>query len=98
MRIPTVLTKCKITSGAAVLAMAVGTVLGVEWLQRWALLIAICAVGLCLAVAIERAAEAIKTYVQKWSHQVFQDGFRSGVEQGREMEATERFLASTKEN
>lgn len=73
--------------------MTTGTVIGVEWLQRWALLIAIAAVGLCLTVAVERAADAIKVYVQKWSHQVFEDGFRSGVEQGREMEAAERFVA-----
>lgn len=95
MRIPTVLTNCKVVSGVAVGAMVMGTIQDQQWARSWSLLLAVYAVGLCLKAAIQAAAEAIKLHLQKWSHQAFEDGWRSGVEQGREMEATERFLAST---
>lgn len=93
MRIPTVVTKCKVASGVAVAVMAAGTIIEQPWLRGWALLAAVYAVGLCLRAAVDRAAEEVRAYIKKWSHQVFEDGFKSGVETGREMEAAERFVA-----
>lgn len=97
MRIPTVLMNCKVVSAVAVVAMVAGTILDQQWARSWSILLAVYAVGLCLQVAVANAAEAIKLHLQKWSHQAFEDGWRSGVEQGREMEAAERFIAASRE-
>lgn len=93
MRIPTVLTKCKVTSGVAVAVMVAGSILDQPWIRGWSILVAVYAVGLCIRMAVERAAEAVKAYIRKWSHETFESGFKSGVDQGREMEAAERFIA-----
>ena len=92
VRVPTVITKCKVTAGVAVVAMTIGTLLDASWIRGWSLLIAVYAVGLCLRTAVDKGVEAVRANVKQWSHQVFQDGFRSGVEQGRAMEAAERFI------
>jgi hypothetical protein len=95
VRIPTVVTKCKVTACVSILAMMTGTVLDTAWIRGWALLIAAYALALCLRTAVQQGVAETQAYIKRWSHQVFEDGFRSGVEQGREMEAAERFIAST---
>lgn len=84
-------------SGAAVGLMLVGTITEQTWLTGWALLISVFAVALGLTAAVERAAETVKVYVRKWSHQAFEDGFKGGVEAGREMEAAERFVREVRD-
>jgi hypothetical protein len=94
VRVPSVVTKCKVMSGAAIGVMAAGSILEHSWMRGWSLLIAVYAVGLCLRSAVDRGAERIKAYVRVWALETFESGFKSGVEQGREMEAAERFIAS----
>lgn len=93
MRIPTVLLKCKVVAVGAVGLMTASTVGDFDWLARWALLVSVLAAGMCLRAAVRETADAIKEYVMKWSLQVFEDGFKAGVDQGREMEAAEQFIA-----
>lgn len=48
-------------------------------------------------MAVERGVEHVKAYVKVWSLETFESGFKQGVEQGREMEAAERFIDSTRQ-
>lgn len=96
MRVPTVLTKCKIASGLAIGLIAAGSLSEhVPWLRAWGLLVAVYAVALFLGAAVEAAAETVQAYVKKWAHQSFEDGFKGGVDVGREMEAARQFIAAT---
>lgn len=94
MRVPIVLTKFKVMAGGAVILMAASTVADLDWLARWSLLASVLAVGVLLGAAVREAADSVNAYIKKWSHQTFESGFKAGVEQGREMEAAERFIAS----
>lgn len=96
MRIPTALTKCKVTSITAIAVMVIGSITDHQWMRGWSLLLAVYAVGLCLRTAIERGAGHVKAYVKVWSLDTFESGFKQGVEQGREMEAAERFIAGSR--
>lgn len=95
VRVPTVLTKCKVMAAGAVGLMGTGQVIGSSELRGWALLMGIFAAAMCIRAAIRDAAETIKEYIRQWSHQTFEDGFKGGVEQGRAMEASERFIDAT---
>lgn len=97
MRLPTVLLSCKVMSGVSVVVMTAGSITEHPWLRGWSLLVAVYAVGLCLRAAVERAAREVMLQMKKWAHKPFEDGLKAGVELGREMEATERFIASTRE-
>ena len=94
MRVPTVLTNCKITAVVAVILMAWGTASGAAEVRSWALLVGVLATGLGISVAVRRGTEAIKAYVHRWSLETFEHGVKQGIEMGREMEAAERFIAS----
>lgn len=96
MRVPRVLLKCKVSALTAVGLMVLGTFYDEPRLRAWALLVAMIAVGLGMWFAIRQATTAVKTYVHRWSLETFEHGFKQGVEQGREMEAAERFIASVK--
>lgn len=98
MRVPTVLTSCKVAALAAVTLMTVGTVIGSPETRAWAILVGTLALGLGVGAAIRRATEAIKAYVHRWTLETFEHGFRLGVEQGREMEAAERLMSSIRNN
>jgi len=97
VRIPTVLLKCKVMSGCAVALMAASTIGDLDWLARWSILASILAAGMCLRAAVRELADNIKAYIKRWSHETYESGFRQGVETGREMEAAERFIASTRQ-
>lgn len=94
---PKWLSKCKALVGLSVILMAAGTVTEMDWFRGWSLLVAVYAVGLFLKAAIVVATEKVLGYIRKWAHQTFEDGFKGGVEVGREMEAAERFIAATRE-
>lgn len=98
MRVPIVLTSCKVAALVAVILMIAGTVYESPSTRAWALLVGILAVGLGLGVAVQRATKAIEAYVHRWSLETFAHGFKQGVEQGREMEAAERLLTSVRNN
>jgi hypothetical protein len=98
VRVPTVLLRCKVMAGAAVILMTAGTLLGSPEARAWAVLVAIFAAGLGIGAAIRSGTEAIKAYVHRWSLETFEHGFKQGVEQGREMEAAERLMSSLREN
>lgn len=74
--------------------MVAGTGTGSLELRAWSLLVGILAAGLGVVAAIYHAAEAVKVYVRKWSHETFEAGFKGGIAVGREMEAAEQFIAS----
>lgn len=95
MRLPRVLAGCKVAAGAAVILMTAGTWSHTAELRAWALLFGVLAAGLCVTRAVQEGVEVIKGHLQKYAYSVFEDGFRGGLEQGREIEATERFIAST---
>lgn len=94
MRVPRVLTNCKTAAGVAVILMGSGTIFGSAELRAWALLFGVLAAGLCAAAAVRDGVEAIKSHLTRYVFNVFEDGFRAGVEQGREMEAAERFISA----
>lgn len=98
MRVPTVLTSCKLAALAAVILMTAGTVLRMPELRAWALLVSVLAGALGICVAIHRSAEAVKAYVHRWALETFEHGFKQGVEQGREMAAAERLMSSVRDN
>lgn len=84
-------------SGASIATMATGSLTDHQWMRGWSLLVAVYAVGLCLRAAVDKGVEHVKAYVKVWSLQTFESGFKQGVEQGREMEAAERFIDSTRQ-
>lgn len=94
---PRWLTKCKVFVGLSVILMTAGSVTEMDWIRGWSLLVAVYAVGLFLKAAMCVATKKVLEYIQKWAHQTFEDGFKGGVEVGREMEAAERFIAATRE-
>ena len=94
MRVPKVLGSCKASGVAAVVLMTAGTYSGSSELRAWALLFGVLAAGLCITAAVQEGVETIKDHLTKYVFKVFEDGFRGGVEQGREMEATQQFIAS----
>lgn len=94
MRVPRVLTKCKAAALASVILMAVGTHLDMPEVRAWAVLFGVLAAGLCITAAIHESVDVVKEHLTKYVFQVFEDGFRGGLEQGREIEATQRFIAS----
>lgn len=96
MRVLTVLTKCKITAGAAIGVMAIGSITDHQWMRGWSLLLAVYAVGLCLRAAIERGAAHVKAYVKVWSLDTFESGYKKGVDHGREIEAAEQLIAASR--
>lgn len=96
MRVLSIITKCKIVSATSVAVMAAGSITDHQWMRGWSLLLAVYAVGLCLRAAVERAAGRIMLYVNKWTLETFESGFKRGIEQGREMEAAERFIAASR--
>lgn len=98
MRVPTVLLNCKLAATAAVILMMVGTATGSTDVRAWAILIGLLAAGLCIKAAVHEAADAMQLYVRKWAHESFEQGFKGGVEVGREMEAAERFIAASRES
>lgn len=93
MRVPTVLTSCKVAALAAVILMTAGTVYKSPEVRAWALLVGVLAAALGVSVAVRRGTEAVKAYIHRWSLETFQHGFRQGIQTGREMEAvdTEQF-------
>lgn len=93
VRVPTVLTSCKVVAAIAVLSVGAGT-FGPPELRAWGILTGVLAAGMCIKAAIHAGVEAIKEHLTKYVYMVFEDGFRGGVEQGREMEAAKNFLAS----
>lgn len=90
------LTKCKIVAGTAVVLMGIGLMIRSPEIRSLALLVSILAAAMFIRTAVHEAAETIKTYVRQWSHQSFEAGFKGGVEQGRAMEASERFLETAR--
>jgi hypothetical protein len=76
--------------------MTLGTLYGSSELRSWALLVSILSACLGVVYAIQAAADGVTSYIKRYVFQVFEDGFRGGVEQGREMEATQQFIASVK--
>ena len=98
MRVPTVLTSCKVAALTAVILMTVGTVFQSSEARSWALLVGILAAALGVSVAIRRGTEAVKAYVHRWALETFEHGFKQGIEQGREMEAAERLMTSVRNN
>lgn len=97
MRVPTVLLKCKVAACVAVTLMTAGTVFNSPEARAWALLVAILAAGLGIGAAVRVGTEAIKAYVHRWTLETFEHGFKQGIEQGREMEAAERFIRSARD-
>lgn len=97
VRVPRVLLKCKVSAITAVILMVIGTVIHRPEIRAWALLIAILAAGLGICHGIRSATQAVKAYVQRWSVETFEHGMKQGIEMGREMEAAERLIASTRE-
>ena len=93
MQLRNVFTRHHVLAAVAVAVMVVGGVTDSAWTRVWGLLIAIGAVGLYLAQVIRQGVEAVKAYIQKWSHQVFTDGFQAGREAG----AAEQFIRETQE-
>jgi hypothetical protein len=75
--------------------MVIGTLSRSPEVRAWSLLVGILAAGMFIRVAVREAAKAIEAAIKKWAHKPFEDGFKSGVETGREMEASERFIAAT---
>ena len=98
VRVPTVLLRCEVAAGVAVILMIVGSVLKSPEVRAWALLVGILAAGLGIEAAVRRGTEAIKAYVHRWTLETFEHGFKQGVEQGREMEAAERLMSTIREN
>lgn len=94
---PKWLTKCKALVVLSVILMTVGTVTDMEWFRGWSLLVAVYAVGLFLKAAMNTAAQQVMEYIRRWVHKTFEEGFTAGVDQGRAMEAAERFVASMRE-
>lgn len=90
MRVPRVFTKCKAAAAGSVVLMAAGTYAGSPAIRAWAILVAVLAIGYC----VHEGVEVVKEHLTKYVFKVFEDGFRGGVEQGREMEAADRFIAS----
>lgn len=74
--------------------MVVGTWLEHPATRAWGLLFGVLAVGLCIRGAVLEGVETVKEDLTKYVFKVFEDGFKGGVEAGREMEAAERFIAS----
>jgi hypothetical protein len=74
--------------------MALGTIYGSSEARAWAILIGMIAACLGVIYAIQQAAESVKGYIKQYAFQVFEDGFKSGVNTGREMEAAGQFIAS----
>jgi hypothetical protein len=93
VRVPRVLTKCKVAVLAAVILMSAGTWYGPPELRAWGLLFGVLAAGLCITAAVRDGVESIKEHIRKWTFETF----REGVEAGREMEAAERLIASSRE-
>lgn len=77
---------------AAVTLMVVGTHFNMPEVRAWALLFGILAAGLCITAAVHDGVEMVKHHLAKYVFKVYEDGYRGGVEQGREMEATNRFI------
>ncbi len=96
MRVPRVLLKCKLFAAIAVGLMVLGTVHQSPAIRAWGLLVGLLAVGLGIWLAIRQATGSLKAYVHQWTLETFEHGFKQGIEQGREMEAAERFIASTR--
>lgn len=96
MRVPKVLLKCKVSAIAAVTLMVIGTLVRSPEIRAWALLIAILAAGLGICSGMRSATQAVKAYVQRWSVDTFEHGMKQGIEMGREIEAAERLIASTR--
>lgn len=78
--------------------MTAGTVMGSIELRGWALLVAILSAGLGIGAAVRSGTEAVKAYIHRWTLATFEHGMKQGIEAGREMEATERFIASARED
>lgn len=98
MRLPRMLHICKVAGVAAVVMMTVGTVHDSIELRGWALLVGMLSASLGVASAVRMSTEAMKAYVHRWTLETFEHGFRKGIEQGREIEAAERFIASTRDD
>lgn len=98
MRVPRVLLKCKVSAGIAIALMLLGTIYDEPRVRAWALLVGLCAVGLGVWLAIRQATAGVKAYIHRWTLETFEHGFTQGVEKGREIEATERFIASTQDH
>ena len=96
MRIPIVLTKCKVAAGVAVTLMTASTVGDLDWLARWAIAVSILSAALCLRAAIRDATRSIEAYVKRWSLDVFEHGIKQGIDLGREIEAAEKLIASSR--
>jgi hypothetical protein len=84
-------------AGGAVALMTASTVGDLDWLARWSILASILAAGMCLRAAVREVADNIQSYIKRWSHDVFEDGLKRGIEIGREMEATRQFISSTRD-
>ena len=97
MRIPIVLTKCKVTATVAVTLMTASTVGDLDWLARWAIAVSVLSAALCLRAAVRDATRSIEAYVKRWSLDVFEHGIKQGIDLGREIEAAENLITSTRE-
>lgn len=97
MRMPTVLTNCKTMAALAVVLMVVSTAGDLEWLARWSILTGVLAAGMCLRAAIRDATESVQVYVKRWSLDTFEHGMKQGIDMGREIEAAEKLIASSRE-
>jgi hypothetical protein len=98
VRVPKVLLKCKLATAAAVITMVIGTCHDSPGLRSWGVLFGILAATLAVVGVIQRCTEALKAYIHRWAHETFEHGMRQGIEMGREIEAAERFIQSTREH
>lgn len=92
------ITKCKACVISSVVLMVAGSVADHGWVRGWALLAAVYAVGLCLKDTVRKAQVRMRDEQRRWSHEVYESAFKQGLGVGREIEAAERFIASTREN
>lgn len=68
----------------AIVLMAAGSITEHVWLRGWGLLIGLFGVGLCIHASIRR-----------WAYQPFQDGYKAGHTDGREIGVAEGFSLAT---
>jgi hypothetical protein len=92
-----VLLNYKAAAVAAVILMTAGTALGSPEVRAWSLLVGIFAAALGIAAVVRRGTEAMKAYVHRWTLQTYEHGMKQGIEMGREIEAAEKFIASTRD-
>lgn len=93
MRKPKWVNQCRAFAVLSVALMTLGTITDMAWIRGWSMLTAIYTVGLFLKASMATATQKVLDHTKKWSHQTFEEGFKGGVEQGRAMEAAERFIA-----